>query len=62
VVAHGGILTFLVAAWVRMPLDATGYIGVNSDAGGITHLSEDDRRFNRWIQSLNDVAHLDGIE
>jgi probable phosphoglycerate mutase len=62
VVTHGGMLTFLVAAWVGMPLEAASHIAVNSDAGGITHLSEDDRRFNRWIQRLNDTSHLDGLD
>lgn len=61
VVTHGGALAMIVAAWIGMPLEVTGYIGVQSDAAGITHLSEDDRRFNRWIQRLNDTTHLAGL-
>ncbi len=62
VVTHGGMLTFLVAAWVGMPIESADYIALNSDAGGITHLQEDDRRFNRWVQILNETAHLRGAE
>lgn len=61
VVTHGYALTFLVAAWVGMPLEAAGYINLKSNSGGVTHLREDDVRFNRAVLRLNDVAHLDGI-
>jgi 2,3-bisphosphoglycerate-dependent phosphoglycerate mutase len=62
IVTHGFALTFVVAAWIKMPLDDAGYIAVHSTSGGITHLYEDDVYFNRGIVSLNDTSHLDRVE
>lgn len=59
VVTHGFALTFVVAAWVGMPLEASGRIAVASTSGGITYLHEDDRFHNRSIVRLNDTSHLD---
>jgi probable phosphoglycerate mutase len=61
VVTHGFALTFVVAAWVGMPLEAAGYINLRSTSGGITHLQEDDFFRNRAIRVLNETAHLEGI-
>jgi probable phosphoglycerate mutase len=58
VVTHGFAVTFVVAAWVRMPLESTGYINLASNAGGITHLQEDDGRHNRAVRFLNAREHL----
>jgi probable phosphoglycerate mutase len=58
IVTHGGALTFVVAAWIKMPLAAGGFINVKSTSGGITHLFEDDRFFSRGIVTLNETAHL----
>ena len=58
VVTHGFALTFVVAAWITMPLDAAGHIAVQSTSGGITYLFEDDIFSNRGIVSLNDTSHL----
>jgi probable phosphoglycerate mutase len=62
VVTHGFALTFVVAAWIKMPLDATGKIAVKSTSGGITHLVEDDVFHNRIVASLNETHHLDRAE
>ena len=62
IVTHGFALTFVVAAWIKMPLDAAGSIHVTSTSGGITHLCEDDVFSNRGIVHLNDTSHLDGAE
>jgi probable phosphoglycerate mutase len=59
IVTHGFALTFVVAAWIKMPLDAAGHIAVKSTSGGLTHLLEDDVYHNRGIVSLNDTSHLD---
>ncbi|MCK0112995.1 histidine phosphatase family protein [Ornithinimicrobium sp. F0845] len=58
VVTHGGALTFVIAAWIRMPLDAAGYAAFRSTSGGITHLREDDFFHNRQVVMLNSVDHL----
>jgi 2,3-bisphosphoglycerate-dependent phosphoglycerate mutase len=59
VVTHGGALTFVVAAWIKMPIDAVGYIAVKATSGGITHLYEDEVFSNRVIVSVNETSHLD---
>lgn len=61
IVTHGFALTFVIAAWVKMPLETAGYINVHATSGGISHLHEDDFFRNRQIRSLNDTRHLDGI-
>lgn len=58
VVTHGFALTFVVAAWIAMPLESTGHLAVKSTSGGITHLQQDDRFHNRAIVTLNDASHL----
>jgi 2,3-bisphosphoglycerate-dependent phosphoglycerate mutase len=62
IVTHGFALTFVVAAWIKMPLDAAGFITINATSGGITHLLEDDLFSNRGIMSLNETSHLDRAE
>ena len=59
VVTHGMALTFVVSAWIRMPLEAAGYVAFRSTSGGITVLHEDDFFRNRAVVSLNDTSHLD---
>ncbi len=58
VVTHGFALTFVVAAWIGMPLEATGHVNVRSTSGGITVLEEDDLFANRAVVRLDDTAHL----
>ncbi|SDF19469.1 probable phosphoglycerate mutase [Blastococcus aurantiacus] len=58
VVTHGFALTFVVCAWIRMPLEATGYVNFRSTSGGITVLEEDDFFANRSVVRLDETAHL----
>lgn len=58
VVTHGYAMTFVVAAWIRMPLTATGYINVRASSGGITLLQEDAVLGNRALMYVNDTTHL----
>ena len=58
IVTHGGALTFVVAAWIHLPLEAAGYIAMRSTSGGITMLRQDDFFYNRAVTTLNDTAHL----
>ncbi|MFC7363430.1 histidine phosphatase family protein [Nocardioides astragali] len=57
VVTHGMALTFVICAWIRMPIEAAGYAAFRSTSGGITVL-RDDRFHNRAVVSLNDASHL----
>lgn len=60
VVTHGFALTFVIAAWIGMPLDSAGYVNFRARPGGITHLHEDDLYFNRGVRYIDDRQHLDG--
>ena len=60
VVTHGFALTFVVACWIRMPIESTGYVAVRASSGSITELDEDDYFHNRRVVRLNDVSHLGG--
>ena len=58
VVTHGMALTFVIGAWIRMPVEAAGYVAFRSTSGGITTLQEDDFLRNRAVIALNDTSHL----
>ncbi|GAA2754760.1 histidine phosphatase family protein [Actinopolymorpha rutila] len=58
VVTHGGTTTFLLAAWIGMPLEATGRVHFRVSSGGITHLRRDDRIYSHQITRLNETSHL----
>ncbi len=58
IVTHGFALTFVIACWIRMPIESAGFVNFRATPGGITHLREDERFHNRAVRSLNDVAHL----
>ncbi|GAA1975692.1 histidine phosphatase family protein [Amycolatopsis minnesotensis] len=49
VVTHGGTLTFVVASWIRMPLDSADYVSFRAASGSITVLREDDVFHNREV-------------
>jgi len=59
VVTHGYAMTFIVATWIRMPIDAMGYINVRASSGGITLLQEDNFLRNRQLVYVNRTAHLE---
>jgi len=58
VVTHGFALTFVIAAWIGMPLDSAGYVNFKSSSGGITELHEDDLFHNRFVVRFKDISHL----
>jgi probable phosphoglycerate mutase len=59
IVSHGGTATYLLAAWIGIPLDAAGLVWFTVHSGAITHLREDDDFHSHTIVSLNDRRHLD---
>lgn len=56
---HGFAVTFVVAAWARMPIESLGYINLRAPSGSITMLREDDYFHNRQVVSLGDTRHLE---
>ncbi|ORT56643.1 histidine phosphatase family protein [Streptomyces sp. CB03238] len=59
IVTHGGSLTFVVASWIRVPVESVGHASFRAPAGSITTLYEDDFFHNRQVVSLGDTRHLD---
>lgn len=57
-VTHGFALTFVIAAWIGMPLEAAGHVSFPARSGSITHLRQDDYWRNRAVMSLGDISHL----
>jgi probable phosphoglycerate mutase len=62
IVTHGGALTFVVAAWIRMPIESAGYVAFRVPSGSITTLREDDFFHNRQVVGLGDTRHLGSDE
>ncbi|BBX92581.1 histidine phosphatase family protein [Mycolicibacterium boenickei] len=58
IVTHGFALTFVIAAWIKMPKSALGYVNFSAASGSITTLREDDRFHNRQVAELADIRHL----
>jgi probable phosphoglycerate mutase len=61
IVTHGFALTGVIAAWFRIPIDAAGWIGFRPGSGGVTHLQQEGRFFDRALLSFNDQGHLKGL-
>jgi len=58
IVTHGGAATFVIAAWMRLPVEALAYATFRVASGSITRLVEDDFFHNRSLVSLGDTTHL----
>ncbi|MBZ2197070.1 histidine phosphatase family protein [Occultella gossypii] len=58
VVTHGGTATLLLAAWIGMPIEASGRVRFDLTSGAITKLHLDERTHSHAIAYLNRTAHL----
>jgi len=58
VVTHGGAATFVVAAWIGMPLESLGSVKFKVSPGSITTLRQTNVAADRQVSSLNDLRHL----
>jgi probable phosphoglycerate mutase len=58
VVTHGYALTFVVASWIKMPIESLGFASFRAASGSITALREDDYFHNRQVSGLGDTRHL----
>jgi probable phosphoglycerate mutase len=59
IVTHGFALTFVIAAWIKMPPESLGYANFRSPPGSITTLRQDDYFHSREVAALADTCHLD---
>ena len=60
VITHGFALTFVIAAWLRIPVEHMDYCEFRSSPGGVTHLTEDQHFSNRTLLKLNDSSYIMG--
>jgi broad specificity phosphatase PhoE len=58
IVTHGFTLSIVIAAWMKVPIDACGFIAFPAASGSITHLRQDDFFRNRAVVALADASHL----
>ena len=58
IVTHGFALTYVVAAWIGMPVEALGYVHFRGGPGSVTTLHEDDHFHNRSVMTLGGTEHL----
>lgn len=59
ILTHGFTLSLVIAAWMKLPVDAVGFVTFAAKPGSITHLREDAFWRNRAVVSLADTAHLE---
>ncbi|WNI29005.1 hypothetical protein [Streptomyces sp. ITFR-6] len=62
IVTHGGSLTFVLACWIKMPIESVDYASFRGPSGSITKLCEDDFFHNRQVVTLGDTRHLDAVQ
>lgn len=59
VVTHSGTVTFLIAAWIGVPLVSAGRADFPVRAGSITWLRRDPDSHTHQVCRLDDLNHLD---
>lgn len=58
IVTHGFTLSLVIAAWMKVPIDACGFISYAAPSGSITHLRQDDFFRSRAMIRFADTYHL----
>ncbi|KPL81256.1 histidine phosphatase family protein [Herpetosiphon geysericola] len=58
IVTHGFAASFVIAAWVGMPIEALGLVAFQLNSGSISWLTQSAPFNNRTLASLNDTRHL----
>ncbi|MGW0903104.1 histidine phosphatase family protein [Streptomyces sp. NPDC002853] len=58
IVTPGGSLTFVLASWIKMPIESADCVSFRAPSGSTTTLREDDFFHNRRVVSLGDTRHL----
>lgn len=55
---HGGAATFVIAAWIGMPLESLALVKFTVSPGSVSLLHQDDPAADRQVISLNELEHL----
>ncbi|SCY12325.1 Histidine phosphatase superfamily (branch 1) [Rhizobium sp. NFACC06-2] len=58
IVPHGFTLSLVIAAWMKVPVDACGFISYAAPSGSITHLRQDDFFRSRAMIRFADTSPL----
>ncbi len=58
IVTHGGQATYLLAAWLGVPIDSVGRVHFKVSSGGISLLRDQDDFQSHQLTFLNETSHL----
>jgi probable phosphoglycerate mutase len=58
IITHGAALTFVIMAWLRVPVENMGYCKFQARPGGVTLLHEDDIFEERCVMFINKQDYL----
>ncbi|ABX06414.1 MAG TPA: histidine phosphatase family protein [Herpetosiphon sp.] len=61
IVTHGFAATFVIAAWLGMPLESVGLVAFRVTSGSISWLTQTAPFHNRMLDRLNDTQHLTNL-
>lgn len=58
IITHGFTQSLVISAWMKVPIDACGFVYYAAPSGSITHLRQDDFFRNRAMIRFADTSHL----
>jgi probable phosphoglycerate mutase len=61
IVSHGSASSYLIAAWIGMPMMSTDRVFFPLTSGSITTLRRNDTHFSHQVLALNETHHLEGV-
>ena len=61
IITHGFALTYVIKAWLKVPVESMGHCGFQTHSGGVTLLNEDDVFGNRRVMYVNRRNYLSGV-
>lgn len=53
IITHGFALTYIIMAWLKVPVESMDYCSFQARSGGVTLLNEDDIFENRFVMFIN---------
>ncbi|WP_112241207.1 histidine phosphatase family protein [Kribbella monticola] len=62
VVSHGSASSYLIAAWIGMPMTSTDRVFFPLTSGSITTLHRNDTHFSHQVVALNETEHLQALD
>ena len=62
VVSHGSASSYLIAAWIGMPMTSTDRVFFPLTSGSITTLFRNDTHHSHQVVALNETRHLQALD